>query len=101
MTGTISDKLVALVVEVTDVGELFGTSVFKDRIGLDVRVVQGSLAIGKKVFLSRPGEQEELEIVGIEMLRNPRDPNVVRILCSKPKRLTIASGTVEGWVITE
>ncbi len=101
ITRTTSDKLLAKVAEVIDVGKLFGISAFKDRISLDVCVVQGSLSIGKRVFLSRSDEQEELEIVSIEMLRNPQEPNAVRILCSKPRRITIPWGRTVGWVITE
>jgi len=47
------------------------------------------------------GSEEEVEIVGIEMLSHPHDPNVVRILCSKPKLLALPTGKVEGWIIAE
>ncbi len=101
MTRTIIDKLVATVIEVTDLGELFPTSVLKGQIGLDVRVEQGSLSTGKRVRLHGLGSEEELEITGIEMLSNPHDPNVVRILCSKPKTLALPAGKAGGWLITE
>jgi hypothetical protein len=98
---TITDKLVATVIEVTDLGGLFPASVLKGQIGLDVRVEQGSLSTGKRVRLHGAGWEEELEITGIEMLRNPRDPNVVRILCSEPKTMALPAGQGGGWLITE
>ncbi len=101
MTKTITDKLVATVVEVTNLGELFPASVLTGQIGLDVRIERGSLTTGKSVRLQGLGWEEEVEIVGIEMLSNPRDPNVVRILCSKPKRLALPTGKSEGWIILE
>ena len=101
MTGTITDKLIAAVVEITDLGELYPASVLKGRIGLDVRIERGALAAGKRVRLFSLDSQEQVEIDGIEMLSNPCDPNVVRILCSKPKTLTLAAGKVEGWSIAE
>jgi hypothetical protein len=101
MTRTTTDKLVATVIEVTDLGGLFPTSVLKGQIGLDVRVEQGSLCTGRRVQLHGLGLEEGLEITGIEMLRNPHDQNVVRILCSKPKMLALPTGKVRGWLITE
>lgn len=101
MTRTITDKLVATVIEVTDLGGLFPASVLKGQIGLDVRVEQGSLSTGKRVRLQGAGWGEELEITGIEMLSNPHDPNVIRILCSKPKTLALPAGKGGGWLITE
>jgi hypothetical protein len=101
MTRTITDKLVATVIEVTDIGELFPASVFKGRIGLDVRIERGSLSTGKRVLLHGPSSEEEVEIVGIEMFGNSDDPNVVRTLCSKPKMLVLPTGKVEGWFIAE
>ena len=101
MIRTITNKLIATVIEVSNLGELFPASIFKGRIGLDIRIEQGSLSIGKRVRLSDPDMEEEVEIVGIEMLTNPQDPNVVRILCSKPKVLAIPTGKVEGWSIAE
>jgi hypothetical protein len=101
MTKTITDKLTATVLAVTDLDKLFPAPTLKGRIGLDVRVAQGSLATGKKVRLHGPGSEEEVEIIGIEMLSNPYDPNVVSMICSKPKLLALPTGKVEGWIITE
>jgi hypothetical protein len=101
MTRTITDKLVATVVEVADLGGLYPASVLKGRIGLDVRVERGSLSTGKRVRLHGPDSEEEVEIVGIEMLSNPHDPEVVRILCPKPRMLALPTGKVEGWTIAE
>lgn len=101
MTRTITDKLVATVIEITDLGGLFPASALKGQIALDVRVEQGSLSIGKRVRLHGSGWGVELEITGIELLRNPHDPNVIRILCSKPKTQTLPAGKEGGWLITE
>lgn len=101
MTKTITDKLVATVLEVTNLGELFPASVLKGRIGLDVRIERGSLSTGKRVRLHGLNSEEEVEILGIEMLSNPDDPNVVRVLCSKPKTLILPTGKVKGWIIAE
>jgi len=101
MTGAPTEKLVASVIEVTDLGELFPASVFKGRIGLDVRIARGSLSTGKKAWLHGPGSEEQVEIIGIEMLSNPHDPDVVRIICTKPKMLSIPTGKVAGWTMVE
>lgn len=101
MTRTITDKLTATVLEVTDLGGLYPASVFKGRIGLDVRVERGSLSTGKRVRLHGPGLEDEVEIVGIEMLRNPHDSELVRIFCAQPRMLTLPTGKVEGWTLAE
>jgi hypothetical protein len=101
MARTTANKLAATVIEVTDLGELYPASVLNGRIGLDIRIEQGSLSTGKRVWLRCLGSTEEVEIVGIEMISNPHDPNVVRILCSKPKTLALPTGRVEGWSIAE
>lgn len=101
MTRTITDKLAATVIEVTDLGGLYPASVLKGRIGLDVRIERGSLSTGKRLRLCGPGSEEEVEIIGIEMLRNSPDPEVVRIFCPKPKMLALPTGKVEGWTIAE
>jgi hypothetical protein len=43
----------------------------------------------------------EVAIVGIEVLSNRDDPNVVRIICPKPKTIALPAGKVEGWSIAE
>lgn len=101
MTRTIADKLAASVIEITDLGRLYPASVFKGRIGLDVRVERGSLSTGRRVRLHGPGSEEEVEIVGIEMLSHDPDTEVVRILCPTPELLTLPTGKVEGWTIVE
>jgi hypothetical protein len=101
MIRTLTNQLVATVIGVTDLGGLLPTSGLKGRVGLDVRVERGSLSTGKRVRLHGLGSEEEVEILGIEMLSNPQDPNVVRILCSKPKTLALPTGKVEGWIIKE
>ena len=95
------NKLVAKVVGIADLDSLFPRSVLRGRIGLDVRVEQGSVSTGKRVRLSSPDSGEEVQIVGIEMLSDPHDPNVVRVHCSKPKVLAIPTGIVDGWSIKE
>lgn len=102
MTKTITERLVATVIEVTDLCELYPSIAgFKGRIGLDVRVEHGSLSIGKKVRLRGPGSEEEVEIAGIEMLYNSNDPDTVRILCLKPKTSALPTGKVKSWALTD
>jgi hypothetical protein len=103
MIRTIADKLLAKVIEVSDLDSLFPSPALKGRIGLDIRIERGSITPNKTVRLSCPAADQdvEIEIVGVEMLANVHDPNVVRILCSKPKELAIPTGKVEGWSITE
>jgi hypothetical protein len=101
MTKAVTEKLRATVLEVTDLGELYPSSVLKGRIGLDVRIERGSLSPGKRVRLHGAGSEEEVEVIGLEMLSNPQDPNVVRILCSKPSGMALPTGKVKGWTIAE
>ena len=102
MIKTITVKLFASVVGIEGLDRAYpGIASFKDRIALDVRIEQGSLSVGKRVQLSGPGFTEPVDVVGIEMVLNIEDPNVVRILCSKPKALAIPTGKVEGWNIAE
>ncbi len=101
MIRTITEKLNGTVVEIIDVDELFGAPALKGRIVLVIRLDQGLLSIGKKVRLSSSNSAEVIDVVGIEMSSVPSDPNLVRVLCSKPKILSLASGKVQGWSIAE
>lgn len=101
MARTATDKMAATVVEITDLSALFPDSVLKDRIALDVRIEQGSLRAGTRVRLCTAGLEEEIEVVGIELLSNPLGPDVVRIVCSRPHMLTLPTGKADGWTITE
>ena len=102
MIKTIADKLVASVVGIEDVEREYpGIASFKGRIALDVRVDRGSLSVGKRVQLSGPRFSEPVDVVGIETVLNLEEPDVIRILCSKPPTLYLPSGKVEGWCIAE
>jgi hypothetical protein len=101
MTRTITDKLMATVIEFVELGERFPASVLKDQIGMDIRVEQGSVSTKKKVRLAGPDSEETLEIVGIEMLSNRNDPNLVRVFCPRPKKWTLSGGKAEGWTLSE
>jgi hypothetical protein len=101
MAQIVTNKLAATVVGFYDLGEQFPASVLKGRIGLDVRVQRGSLSPGKSVRLSGPGWEEEIEIVGIEMLSDPHDPNLVRVVCAKTRIPVLPPGKVEGWSVAE
>jgi hypothetical protein len=102
MIKTIADKLLASVVEIEDIDRAFpGIASFKGRIALDVHIEQGTLSVGKRVQLSGPQFAESVEIVGIETVLKIEDPNVVRILCSRPSTLTVPAGKIEGWNIAE
>jgi hypothetical protein len=102
MLKVTAEKLFAVVVGIADLGTQFpGVASFNDRIGLDVRVEQGSLAVGKKVRLTGPRGNEEVAIVGIEMSGVLRDPSLVRVVCSKPSTISVPSGPVSDWHIAE
>jgi hypothetical protein len=101
MTKTITEKLIARVVGVTDLGGIYPGSTLIGQVGVDVCVEQGSLSIGQNVRLNGPGSSEQVQITGIEMLSNPHDPNVVRILLTKPKTQLPPTGKLEGWTIAE
>jgi hypothetical protein len=102
MIKTFTDKLLASVVGIEDVDQAYpDVSAFKGRIAVDVRIEQGSLSVGKRVQLAGPLFSETIEVVGIEMVLNLEDPNVVRILCSKPSTAPVPTGKVEGWNLVE
>jgi hypothetical protein len=101
MMKTIAEKLAATILEATDLGGYFPASSLKERLALDVRVEGGALSVGKRVLLRGPAEEEDLEILGIEMLRDAHDTSVVRVQCSKPKVLSFPIGKVEGWMLAE
>src|SRR5947209_19577446 len=102
MIKTIANKLLASVVGVEDLDRAYpGIAAFKGRLALDVRIEQGSLSVGKRVQLTGPLFSEPVEVVGVEMALNLEDPNVIRILCSKPPTVSIPAGKVEGWNLAE
>ncbi len=101
MIKTITDKLLASVVGMEDVERAYpGIASFTGRVAVDVRIERGSLSVGKRVQLSGPEFSAPVDVVGIETVLNLKDPNVVRILCSKPATLAVP-GQVEGWTIAE
>ena len=101
MPKTLTKKLVGAVLAIADLDKQFSASAFKGRIGLDIRIIEGSLSIGKRVHLIGPSSKEKVEIVGIEMSSNLHDPSVIGILCSKPQIVALPTGSVEGWSLEE
>lgn len=102
MIKTITDKLLATVVGMEDVERKYpGVASFKGRVALDVHIERGSLSVGKRLQLTGQQFSESLEVDGIEMALNLKDPDVVRILCTKPATLAVPSGEIEGWTIAE
>lgn len=93
--------MLATVIEISNLAEILPPSVMKGRIGLDIRIEQGSLSVGKRVKLHGLGSEEELEIVGIEMAADLHDPGLIRIHCSKPTGFPLPTGDVDGWMIEE
>jgi hypothetical protein len=71
------------------------------QIGLDVRIQQGALHVGKRVRLQGPDSNEAVEAVGVELLATVPDPSLIRIHCSKPKTLDLATGKTNGWRLGE
>jgi hypothetical protein len=98
-----AEKLVAKVLGITDLGEVQhpDASGPEEQIGLGIQVQQGALCPGKRVRLSGPGFGEEVELRLVHMLFKPDDPSWVSINCSRPKSLSIPTGELAGWTITE
>jgi hypothetical protein len=98
-----AEKLVATVLGITDPGEvqLADPGGSEEQIELEIQVQQGALCPGKGVRLSGPGYAEEIEFRSVYMLRKPGEPNWARIICSRPGSLTIPTGDLAGWSITE
>ena len=98
-----ADKLVATVLEITDLGEvqLADQGGSERQIELDIQVQQGELCAGKRVRLSGPGYGEEIEFRSIYLLRKLDDPSWKRIICSRPGSLAIPTGDLAGWTIAE
>jgi hypothetical protein len=90
-----AEKLAATVLEITDLGGA------EEQIELDIQVQQGDLSTAARVRLSGPGSGEEIEISSVYMLGKPGDRSWARIICSRPKSLTIPTGELRGWKITE
>jgi hypothetical protein len=97
-----AEKLVALVLRIADHGEVqLAEGGSEEQIELDIEVQQGELCPGQRVRLSGPGYGEEIEFRAFYMLRKPDDRNWVRIICSRPKSLTIPTEELAGWRIAE
>jgi hypothetical protein len=99
------EKLVATVFEITDLGKVqLAEGGSEERIDLDIQVQLGELSTAKRLRLSGPDYGEEIEIRAIYLtsLRwTPVDRSWVRITCSRRKSLTIPTGELAGWRITE
>ena len=68
MATAVSSKLVARVIACEDFDRLFPSTVtLKGQIALDVYIDEGTIAIGKKVWLSSRLGTEELMVKGIEL----------------------------------
>jgi hypothetical protein len=101
MATAISSKLVANVVGSVDLDTLFPAPALKGLVAFDVCVVKGEISKGKRVLLASRSDKEEITISGIEMKSDPADPNKVRVLCSKPKRIHIPLSSDGNWTIVE
>lgn len=100
MTTAISAKLAARVLSSVDLDKLFPNSSLKSLVAFDVEIVTGAISTGKKVWLTSGSAREELLVKGIEMESHPPNQNLVRIHCSKPKKIPIPLSASESWTIT-
>ena len=97
-----AEKLLATVLRIADLGEVqLSAGGSEEQIELDIQVQQGAPSPGTRVRLSSPGYEEEIEIRSIYMLRKPDDQRWARIICSRPKSLTIPTEELAGWRIAE
>ena len=103
MVTAISTKLMARIVASVDMDLLFPAPALKGLVALDVYVDKGEICTGKRVFLTSRFDREEVTIKGIEMKADLADPNKVRIVCTKPKRVQIPLSDNDGcgWTICE
>jgi hypothetical protein len=90
-----AEKLIATVLGITDLG---GS---EQQIELDIQVQQGELCLGRCVRLSGPSGGEEIEFRSCYLTPKRRGPHSATIICSRPKSLTIPTGDLAGWTITE
>jgi hypothetical protein len=95
VSRAMAERLVATILWNTDLG---GS---EEQIELDIQVQQGTLPTGTRVLLSGPGSGEEIEISSVYLLGKRGDRSWARIICSMPKSLTIPTGELTGWRITE
>jgi hypothetical protein len=73
----------------------------EEQIELDIEVQQGELSTAKRLRLSGPGYGEEIEFRSIYLFRDLRAaPGWARIICSRPRSLTIPTGDLAGWTLT-
>lgn len=101
MIRTTTDKLVAKILGILDVGTLYPGSTLEGQVALDVVVEQGILVVGSQARLSCGSVDEVVEITGVEMPSHTGNPNVIRVFCSKPATLALPNGKAEGWVLLE
>jgi hypothetical protein len=98
-----AEKLLATVLRIADLGEVgLAEGGSEDQMGLDIQVQRGELGTAKCLRLSGPGCGEEIEFRSICLFRPVgAPPGWARIICSRPGSLTIPTGDLAGWTITE
>jgi translation elongation factor EF-G len=101
MSEITSGKATAIVFRCVDLANVLPGSSPRGRLGFDVRVTTGTLSVGQRVKVLGSGSQEEIEIIGIEVLGDRHDPHVVRVHCTKPQAVVVRTGSIEGWTMVE
>ena len=98
-----AEKLLARVLKIADLGEVgLPEGGSEEQIEMDIEVRQGELDRAKRLRLSGPSYGEEIEFRSIYLFRDLRaGPGWARIICSKPGSLTIPTGDLVGWTLTE
>jgi hypothetical protein len=97
MSDLSTDRLGGVVLRFVNIAALLPR--YKGHIGLEVRIERGRLRPGQKIKLSGPEVTTEIEVAGIEVSHDPKEPKVIRVLCSSPAGLSFPDGDVEGWTI--
>lgn len=101
-----ADKMVATILGIRELGEVQHPDArgSEEQIEMDILVEQGELCLGKRVRLSGPNGREVIEFRTCSLTpkrQPPWGPGSATIACSRPKSLSIATGDVAGWTITE
>jgi hypothetical protein len=96
-----AEKLLATVLRITDLGAVeLAEGGSEEQIELDIQVRQGELGTAKRLRLSGPGYGDEIEFRSCYMLGKPDDRSWVRIICFRPRSITIPTGNLTGWALT-
>jgi len=97
-----AEKLLATVLRIADLGEgQLAEGGSEEQIELDIEVKQGELRMTERLRLSGPTYEDDTEFRSIYLFHHPgASPGWARIICSRPRSLTIPTGDLAGWTLS-